>query len=88
MKLAERGILHTFLLNTPVCLMFRYSTRPRSRFAGLYSRLISRQLTLAWKRVTVATRRPERASKIPDGFVLVGNQWEQRQQKRRSVLFV
>lgn len=47
-----------------------------------YTKYVHRQVVLAWKRVTRATRKPERTSILPDGFVIIG-----AQARRRSIFF-
>ncbi|KAI5124788.1 hypothetical protein M0805_005422 [Coniferiporia weirii] len=48
------------------------------------NRLYMKFVRRAWKRVTRATHKPERASVLPDGFVLINARLNSR---RRSVLF-
>ncbi|KAJ8079538.1 hypothetical protein PM082_011125 [Marasmius tenuissimus] len=43
-----------------------------------YARRVERGIIRAWKTMTLATRKPQRASFVPQGFVMVN--------KRRSIM--
>ncbi|KAI0272619.1 hypothetical protein BC834DRAFT_1038664 [Gloeopeniophorella convolvens] len=58
--------------STPVATMFREEIRTRSpRKQRSAAKHIERRLVRMWKRVTGTMRRPERASILPEGFVLM-----------------
>ena len=50
------------------------------RIGNLYKKYVGRQLTLAWKRVTMSTRKPERTSMFIEGFDIINS-------KRRTIYF-
>ncbi|KAF9071522.1 hypothetical protein BDP27DRAFT_509557 [Rhodocollybia butyracea] len=56
-----------------------YSTASQSSRVS-YARRIERRFVQAWKTMTHATRKPERASFVPPGFIMVNA-------KRRSIMF-
>ncbi|EJD01258.1 uncharacterized protein FOMMEDRAFT_141932 [Fomitiporia mediterranea MF3/22] len=51
------------------------------------SKIYVKYIRRVWKRVSRATRKPERASILPDGFVLINNARLSAAAKRKSVLF-
>ncbi|KAH0836703.1 hypothetical protein J3R83DRAFT_8426 [Lanmaoa asiatica] len=55
-------------------------TKPLRKTRISCTKFIERQVIQAWKRVTGATRKPQRASFLPNDFVLVTS-------RRRSVMF-
>ncbi|KAH8118530.1 hypothetical protein DFH11DRAFT_1723415 [Phellopilus nigrolimitatus] len=68
-----------------------HPSRPSSRAANgthqlsqPYTKYVGRQVILAWKRISRATRKPERASRLPEGFVIINSR---RGAYRRSILF-
>ena len=78
MSTASRIIVFTSLK------LFLHRRRPAKSFVSqTYSKYVSRQLILVWKRFTRATRRRERASKLPAGFEIVRDVAA----KRRSIFF-
>ncbi|KAF9223964.1 hypothetical protein BS17DRAFT_703811 [Gyrodon lividus] len=55
-------------------------TKPMRKTRISCTKFIERQVISAWKRVTGATRKPQRASLLPKDFILVTS-------RRRSVMF-
>ncbi|KIJ20916.1 hypothetical protein PAXINDRAFT_165740 [Paxillus involutus ATCC 200175] len=55
-------------------------TKPMRKTRISCTKFIERQVISAWKRVTRATRKPQRASILPKDFILVTS-------RRRSVMF-
>ncbi|KAF9240687.1 hypothetical protein BU15DRAFT_73914 [Melanogaster broomeanus] len=56
-------------------------TKPMRKTRISCTKFIERRVIGAWKRVTGATRKPQRASFLPKDFVLVTS-------RRRSVMFI
>jgi len=64
-----------------VAVTFRPASPASRRSATSHVKRFERQLVHAWKTVTGATRKPQRASFLPQDFVLVTN-------RRRSIMFM
>ncbi|THH08126.1 hypothetical protein EW145_g2912 [Phellinidium pouzarii] len=56
----------------------RRSSRPDAANAHYLSHLYTRFIRRAWKRISRVTRKPERASVLPDGFVLINARYGAR----------
>ncbi|KAL5530242.1 hypothetical protein ACEPAF_6499 [Sanghuangporus sanghuang] len=75
----------SFRSMTPIRNRSKETNRPSYPMSALYIKYVRR----VWKRVSRATRKPERASVLPDGFVLINNARlnAAKTTKRRSVMF-
>ncbi|KAL5527560.1 hypothetical protein ACEPAG_6361 [Sanghuangporus baumii] len=73
----------SFRSMTPIRNCSKGTNRPSYPLSALYIKYVRR----VWKRVSRATRKPDRASVLPDGFVLINNARLNATTKRRSVMF-
>ncbi|PAV21101.1 hypothetical protein PNOK_0372800 [Pyrrhoderma noxium] len=75
--------LSYYLSDTSSTTSSSVSKPSRTAAAKLYIKYIRR----AWKRVSKATRKPERASVLPEGFIIISNANANFNSKRKSILF-